>query len=149
MSNGLELPAIDNFFYLTASADAALTALLGVALDPDVNPGVYVDTVPAETTYPYVLATMRATGDTLTSDGTIVLTRADYLIKGVDRAESYEGLRPIAQRLHQLFHQAEGVVADGLVLKCIRQQAIHYPEIHEDVSYRHLGGIYRFWVEGT
>ena len=140
---GLELSAIDEYIYQTLSADGTLTSLLGA---PD---EIHVDTIHDKEVYPYILATMLSTAQTQVVNGYDVLTTADYQVRAVDRAQSYQAVKPIAGRIYQLLHQASGVVSDGLVLKCIRVRQLHFPTIEETISYRHLGGIYRFWVEGT
>src|SRR2546423_4328797 len=118
MSTGLELSAIDEFVYATLTSDVALMAMTGNPAEKE----VHVDTIPLPEYYPYIFAQMLSTADTLTSDGYTVLTRADYNIKAVDRAESYMALKPMAARMYQLLHQAQGVVGDGQVLKCIRMR---------------------------
>lgn len=149
-TQGLEAFAIDTYIYATLAADATLVGMLGSdPLGGGTDPEINVDTIPTTEVYPYVYAQLQSAADTLTVDGTIVLVRADYIIRAVDRAESYQAIAPIAARIFELLHQSSGATPDGQILKCIRQRPIHYPEITEAVSYRHMGGLYRFWVEGT
>jgi hypothetical protein len=147
---GLELLVVDEFIYTRLTQDVGPGGLMTLVGNREgVDPEVYSDTIPGDVLYPYVIFTLQSTADTMTTEGTRVLTQATYMVKGVHRTESYAELGPVASRIDALLHKASGVVLDGRVLHSRRLQAVRYPEVTEAVSYRHLGGSYRFWTEAT
>lgn len=146
--NGLELTTVDEWIYSTLAGDNTLVGYLGDGGSSPGGPGVFMDTIRDDTTYPYVIGNLMISMDTLTSSGDSLIVVADYTIKGVDRAVNYDVLAHMHQRMFQLLHNQSGTTADGRVLKCLRQRQVKYSRINETIQYRHLGGIYRFWVEG-
>jgi hypothetical protein len=149
-AQGLELEVVDEFVYTTLHNDVQLGDLLNAAYqgsnDPSNIEQVYGDTLPPDVVYPYIFYQHSANADTMTTDSVIVMNRSLWIVKVVDRAETYQLAKPIYGRVHALLHRASGTVVDGQVLHCRRESRIHYPEITEAVSYRHLGGVYHFWV---
>lgn len=146
--NGLELDTIDEWVYATLLANTTLVGMLGDKADAPEGPGLFADTIRDNTTYPYVLWKMMSEADSLTSYGDTILVVADYNIQVVDRAETYDAIKPINKLVYTDLHQQSGTATDGVVRKCIRLRQVKYPSINETIQYRHLGGIYRFWVEG-
>lgn len=150
MMQGIEPEIVDEYIYTKLIEDTDLmSALGGQAGVVNGLDQVYSDTVPPDVVYPYLIYQMQSNSDSMTTDSTRVLWIATYLVKGVDRAESYTGLKTIASRIDVRLHKASGVVADGMVLHSARVGVIRYPEITDAVNYRHRGGSYRFWTQAT
>jgi len=155
---GLEPWAADQFIYGILSQDATLMNLLSTAyqshtiepgLVPSENvPEIYSDTVPPDVTYPYVVFQMHTPiGDVEIENNIIVMSVMDYLVRVVDRSQSYSAIAPIYGQIHSLLHKATGTVADGVVFNCYRIRPYKMPEIDDAISYRHMGGIYRVQVQ--
>lgn len=158
MTAGLETYAAEEFIYSTLSNDATLTGMLMAAyqshniepgLVPSANlPEIYSDTVPADVTFPYIAFQMHnPAGDVEVTNNVIVYSVMDYLVRLVDRSQSYSVIAPIYSRVHTLLHKATGTVADGVVFNMYRIRPYRMPELDDLVSYRHLGGIYRMLVQ--
>lgn len=71
-----------------------------------------------------------------------------WQIKAIVQADSFAPAKPIADRIDTLLHGAAGAVADGVILGCVREQPIAYVEVDNGLQYRHLGGLYRVYVQG-
>jgi hypothetical protein len=153
MTQGLESWAADEFIYAKLKNDATLTALIQAVYakygqEVPADPEVYSDTVPSTITFPYVIFQLRTPfPDTTVVEGIRIFTRLDYLVKVVDRAQSYADIAPIYSQVDKLLHLATGTVADGVVYFTQRMQLFRFPEIDDAIQYRHLGGIYRLTVQ--
>ena len=159
MADGLEAWAVDEFIYSALKNDATLGNLMMNAyqshniepgLIPTNLPEIYADTVPPDVTYPYVAFQMQtAVGDVQIVNNAIVMSVVDYLVRVIDRAQSYSAIAPIYSRIHTLLHKATGTVADGVVFNMYRIRPYRMPEVDDEVSYRHMGGIYRVLAQAT
>lgn len=141
MTTGLELIAMDDWIVSTLSSASDVTDIVGTR--------IFSEQMPKDVKFPYVIFNTMATNDALTQDQVTVLVMADYQIKGVDRASSYNTLAPLSAAIYAALHRQGGTVTDGYIHRCSRQRTIKYPEVRENVHYRHLGGMYRLWVEGA
>ena len=142
----MDMVVIDEWIYNQLVHDMALTGLLQ-GFTPSSEGEIYGDTVPVDVKFPYIIYHLQAPGvDRMTLEGDLVLNRSLWTVKVVDRSESYQTIKFVYSRVHQLLHKASGIVADGVVLHSRRVQTIHYPELRESVDYRHLGGIYQIYV---
>lgn len=141
MNQGAELDATSTHIF------TVITASLSTLTPP---PGVFDSTVPDGARYPYVVFNHQANSDSEVSEGVIVVNQSTWLVKGVDRSESYDGLKPVRVLFHAALHRAFGSVGpDGQVLFGRRISSIRFPEVTDNVEYRHLGGLYLFITQGA
>lgn len=93
---------------------------------------------------PYVAWLCQSAIDKTGNAGQIIAADTLYEVKTVAQTGSWDDVRPIAQRVHELLHRpGEVVTTDIGSLSCVRERIIQYPEVDNGVQYRHLGGIYR------
>lgn len=153
MTQGLESYTVDEFIFGRLTGDATLLGLLNAAYAasgqlPVSATEVYSETIPVDITYPYIIFQMRPSmDDTTVVNGIRIFSRIDYLVKVVDRNQSYGLIAPIYSRVDQLLHMTSGTVADGQVYYSQRMRPFRMPEIDDAIQYRHMGGIYRFTVQ--
>lgn len=144
MSIARSLAALERWLYATLTADASLTAITGGQ--------VYFDSVPDTATVPYVYITNSDMRDLKGTGPNIYATRAHYAVRCV--AETPPGglttaLINAAERIHTVLHAGSGSNADGSTIACVREQPFSMTERDPATGrpYRHLGGIYRIWVQ--
>ena len=132
----------DSWLYGVLTGDAALMALA--------TGGVYGHNNPARPTFPYVLFQLQAPGADVMGVGTArVMTPLVYLVRGIAEGGSFGGnLKNIADRIDALLQAQHGAAAGGVVVGCVRERPFALPEVASDGrQFRHLGGIYRIWVQ--
>jgi hypothetical protein len=128
---------VETWLWGTLSGDGTLTGMIGAdniagtlapeALDP-----------------PYVAWLCQSEVDITGNAGQIISADALYEVKTVAQTSSWDDVRPVARRVHELLHRPGEVVTTDLgSLSCVRERIIQYPEVDGGVQYRHLGGIYR------
>lgn len=153
MTQGLETFAADEFIYGQLKNDATLMGLLNAAYSkygqpPVAAPEIYAETIVPDVTYPYIIFQMHtALPDSTVVNGIRIWSRLDYLVKVVDREQSYSTIAPIYSRMDQLLHLTAGTVADGQVYWSQRIRPFRMPEVDDAIQYRHMGGIYRITVQ--
>ena len=133
----------DSWLYAVLSGDAQLVALA--------TGGIYGHSNPNKTpTFPFVLFGLQGAGMDVRGVGPArVMAPMVYLVRGISEGNSFGGnLKSIADRIDALLQAASGSAAGGLVLVCVREQPFVLPETGPDGrQYRHLGGIYRLFVQ--
>ncbi len=124
--------------------DRWLVAVLGAD-----GSAVYADLADEGAPYPFYVFTMLSGGsDTLGVGQARIMARPLYLVKATVQSLTYDAARPAAKRADQLLHGARNVaVPGGLILSCTREAPFKLAENANGVSYRHLGGMYRFEVQ--
>ncbi len=135
-----DLAAADKWLYATLSADATLIPLIAGR--------VYDGIAPSGTTLPYVVFNYQGGYDVRGNGPIRVMVSGVYLVKAVGQGSSFASLWPIVSRIDTLLHAQHGANADGEAWAA-REQPFKYLEIDEGVQYRHLGGLYRVWVQGA
>ena len=136
-SNGLEpVEIIDPWLYATFSGDAEIVSHVktritdGAALGP--------------TATPFITWTMNSSRDIQKSNGDTLWNESLYLIKVVGQGASYKPLVPIAKRMNTLLDMRTNVPGpNGGVLTIRRDRLVRYPELDDNIQYRHLGAIWR------
>lgn len=147
---GLEAAAADQWIFSTLSGDATLVSLLQAAYGGEnpPSPEFYSDAMPPDVIYPYVIWQLQTpVGDLMVTDGITVWSTMDFLVRVIDRGQSYATITPIYGRIHQLLHRASGSVALGVVGECLRLRPLKMPSIDDAIQYRILGGVYRLRVQ--
>ncbi|HPD40012.1 MAG TPA: DUF3168 domain-containing protein [Anaerolineae bacterium] len=125
----------ERWLYTLLSGDATLQGLIGDR--------VYSGEAPTTAAYPLVLIVFQGGHDVLGVGPARIMAQCRYLVKAVGATPSYAALEPIASRIDALLQGASGSVTSGLVLACVREAPVVYPEQQEGKVFRHLGGIYR------
>ena len=125
----------------TLSADATLAALVGSR--------IYSEQAPQERVMPFVVFNLQG-GTDLRAVGTVrVYNNSLYQVKGVTQGRDYATGKSIADRIDVLLHGAAGNTSDGSILGCVREQPLVFAENDGGVEYRHVGGLYRLYVQET
>jgi hypothetical protein len=133
----------DSWLYAVLTGDATLMGLAAGGVHGYNNPN-------RSPLFPYVLFQMQGAGQDVRGVGTArIMAPMVYVVRGISEGNSFGGsLRQIADRIDTLLHAASGTAAGGLVLVCVREQPFALPETAPDGrQYRHLGGIYRLFVQ--
>lgn len=132
---------IDEWLYSTLSADSVITTAVGTRL--------YTDEAPAETAFPYVQWQLQSANDVRTGVGPFtILVNALYLVKVVNRIQSYKAIQTVANRINTILHGAGGTTLSTNIYSCVREEAWRDSEFISGVNYRSLGGIYRIQAKG-
>lgn len=129
--------------YSRLSSDATLGALLsGTA-------AVYEGVAPQEADAPYVIFNPQSPGVDYQTNGGRAYTESVYLVKAVTEGGSSAAAGTIAARIDTLLEAAPLTLsgtASNLYLR--RTAQVDYPEVDSGKKYRHLGGLYRIYVQG-
>lgn len=110
---------------------------------------VYAYRAPGGAEYPLVIYGYQGGHDVRGVGATRIMASLVYQVKAIGRlsAVGFGAIEAIAERLDQLLQGASGSVVDGgLVLSCVREEPIAYPEIDGPYVFSHLGGLYRLQV---
>lgn len=152
-----ELSLVESWAYATLSADATLTALLGV--QPASNgggAGIFSGYAPKSAVFPLVIIRYISpiaggsvgngfgVGDLYVNGNRRVWTRARYMIMAVDERTDYEGLTAIASRLDTLLSITNSIpVTGGNIMQSIRESPYRRP-VYEGANqeFREVGA---FW----
>ena len=133
----------DSWLYAVLSGDATLAGLVAARIYAHNNPN-------RTPVFPYVLFQLQGNGADVRGVGpTRIMAPMVYLVRGIGEGNSFGGnLTTIADRIDTLLQAASGTAAGGVVLSCVREQPFALPEVAGDGrQYRHLGGIYRLFVQ--
>lgn len=140
----MENLALDKRLYLTLSEDAAMQGFVGNRFAPEmVEPG---------TDFPFIVWQDQASRLSEAIGGRqAARSMFSRLIKVVGRGDSFAPLEPIAARIEALIRKSDAAVSLGGVLYYVTgaTRLAVYREIEQDgeVSYRHLGASWRFYIE--
>lgn len=133
----------DSWLFGVLSGDVPLMALA--------TGGVYAHNNPSRTVaFPYVLFQQQAAGADVRGVGPVrIMAPMVYLVRGIAEGNSFGGsLKSIADRIDALLQAQHGTAADGVIVACVRERSFALPETTADGrQYRHLGGVYRIWVQ--
>lgn len=136
-----EIVAAERWLGAVLKNDATLTTLVaGRVIGDVVKPG---------TPYPLVFVTMTAAADNRqTLEGHIIWAELVYIIRYVDRVESYVALEAGATAIEAALHRASGSNVSGTVVGCVYEAPYRLTELDRDgAQLRSLGGQYRLYVQ--
>jgi hypothetical protein len=102
---------------------------------------VHEGAAPEGTTYPLIVFDLYSGSDTMGVGPARILVDSRWMIKAVDRSQSFTNLKTIVDAIDNLLHGATPY-ANG-VLGAVREQPVQFVEEIDGVQYRYLGGIYR------
>lgn len=139
----MESNGIAKWIYATLAADSAISALIGTR--------IYEGPAPQTTAYPFIRYDQQSTLDVRgATEATRIMVNELWLIRAVAETESYQGnLATLADRIDALFQNTNGSATGAVVFNSAREFAMRMPEDEQGISYRHLGGIYRIYAQGT
>lgn len=135
----IEVLRVDQWLYATLTGDATLVGAVGTRC--------YGDVAPQGAAFPYLIFNLMDGTDVMGIGTARIMVNAIYQIKVIGQVPSYALLKPIADRVDAVLQGATGSVVDGVILACTREQPIRYVEIAGETQYRHLGGLYRVFVQ--
>lgn len=134
-----DILAAEQWITSKLSGDATITGVVGNR--------IYTHLAPDNTTFPYILISYQTSKDVVWVGANRVLTSINYVIRAITMAGSFSGIGNTAARINTVLHAASGTVAAGVVLGCVRIAPFVMVDPGEGVQYRHLGGIYKLWVQ--
>lgn len=135
-----EIVTAESWLYNKLHGDGTLLALC--------TGGVFTWPVPAEYTQPYVLYQLQSGVDIRGMGPLRIGVNGLWLVRAVFEQPSFGGnLKTAADRIDTLLHAASGTATGGTVWACVREQPFQLVEPASGRQFRHLGGIYRLWVQ--
>jgi hypothetical protein len=137
-----ETTRVDQFLYTRLTSSAPLTVLVGAR--------VFADRVPQGETFPAVVHQLQGAADVRTATGDArIMVSGLWLVKAIVRSDTFDDAQPIADELDTLLEEASGPAGDdGTVFSSTREAPFRLVEDDEGgPSYRHLGGLYRVFVQ--
>lgn len=136
----IENTLVETWLYGKLSTDATLVAQVGTR--------IYSYVAPTTATTPYVVFSAQSPGFDVMGVGTArVMLNCLYQVKVVVQDASFSTAKTAANRIDVLLHGTMGYPSGGEVLGCVREGPLAYAEITDGIEYRHLGGLYRIWVQ--
>jgi hypothetical protein len=132
----MEAITAERWLYQVLTGDTELTGLVGDR--------VYGSIAPREAAFPYVIYQVQAGADVRGVGPARIMTDLVVVVKVVGRAQTFEGLETIANRIDGLL---QGVRGSGGVLGAVRLQPLSMVEVTDEIQYRHLGGIYQIYAQ--
>lgn len=135
-----ETMAVNAYLRSVLTGDAGITAV--------VSNRVFCDVAPVGTASPLVIYTLLDAEDVNgQGGGNTVLSHLRYSVRCVCEGASYTPLVDVGTRLQAVLHGRHNVVSNGWLIQGIqRERALQYPEIVGNRQYRHLGGVYRVFI---
>ncbi len=135
-----ELAIAEQWLYETLSGDAQLAA---AAVG-----GVWLDTAPSDTPYPYVtFQFIPGSQDLKTANAIRIWANTLWLVKATAKVGAHGALVTIANRIDAVLHLGTGTVGTGRVYWCERESPFSQPITENGVQYRQVGGLYRIRVQ--
>lgn len=124
-----------------------LRATLNTA--PAVSGGrIFPDVAPQGAEPPYTVFQYQGGGDLMESGAARVWSSLLFLVRVIDKTNTIgAALRTAADEIDARLHDKSGTTADGRVVSCVRTEPFQLAEVDQGVQYRHLGGIYRLYVQ--
>jgi len=109
---------------------------------------IYQGVAPPTATSPFITFELIAGTDLVEVGAARVWSNLLYLVKGVAQGSSFAPLVPIADGIDARLNDKTGDLTDARVLGCRREEPHALSEVTDaGVSYRHLGGLFRLYVQ--
>lgn len=134
---GAETTIIDEWLYATLTADAQVAAIVGNR--------VYNTVAPREATFPCIVFQHQASTDVAGVGALRIMVNALYVVRGIVEGRSFH--RSLASAIDAAIHRKDAILSGGEVLSCTREEPFSLAEDVDGAEYRHLGGIYRIYVQ--
>ena len=130
----------DQWLYETLIGDVSLSAIVGTR--------VYSDEAPPNAIFPYLQWNLISAVDIKGQSTFRIMANCLYVVKLVGKSTTYGSLMPASDRMHTLIDGKGGdTVAGDHVYSCSREEPYRLTEYVSGVSYRHLGGVFRIFVQ--
>lgn len=134
----IETTRVDEWLKTTLAASAPLAAL--------VSTRIYGYVAPQGTTGNMVIYNWMGGSDLVAVSGYRALVNGLWQVKAVTQSNSFAQAKAIMDIVDGLIHRQTGSTSDSLILACVRESPVQYPEITNGIQYRHLGGLYRIQI---
>ncbi len=129
--------------YGKLAGDNTLIGLLGAAVS-GFSQSIYYEGAPEHAQFPYVVFTKQTGTPTYAlKNGGPIFDSELWLIKGVDRSRTADGVDAISSRLADLLNDASLSISGRSLMYLRRDSDIDYLEVHDGVLYRHSGCVFR------
>jgi hypothetical protein len=138
-----EITVGKKWIYNTLTAIPAVTSLLTQAGEICIYPD-YARKIPA-----IVYATYSLKDDSLAIGGNRIKANIEFTIKAITKAENVETASELASLIDRAFKKASGSVPEGIVISCLRRIPLDFIEKNPEVTYQHMGGVYRMEIQLT
>lgn len=131
--------------YGKLAGDTTLTALLGTPAT-GYSQSIYYQRAPANAGYPYVIFNKQSSVPRYALK-TRAFDNDVWLIKGVDRRDTADGVDSISTRLDDLLTDATLSISGKTHDYLRRESDVDYAETVDGVTYRHSGSLFRLIYE--
>lgn len=129
----------ERWLYTTLAADAALGSV--------VSTRIYSSVAPQSSTLPCVVFQQQAARDVMGSGPYRYHSTMLYTVRVIDEAGGWGTVEASADRIDAVLHAASGTATGGTIVACVREQPFSMVESIDGRTFRHLGGIYRLWLQ--
>lgn len=133
--------AVRRSLYGKLAGDTTLNALLGTP-PSGWSKSIFYETAPQSAPFPYVIFNKQSGTPSYAMSGS-PMENDIYLVKGVDRSDSADGVENISDRLHALLTDSSLTISGRTHLYLRRESDVDYSEVVDGVTYRHSGSLYR------
>lgn len=126
------------------SNEAAIVAIVGARIGSA--------PLPRETPYPILTYQylQRGRDSFRVVNGLVLLHDLLFLVKGVGEGFETADLETLSVETFNVLHKASGLVppsGDSLVISCLHERSIRYPETTQSRQFQHLGAEYRIAIQ--
>lgn len=128
------------------------TLLANVTVTGHVGTRVRLDQGNDDDLYPFIVYQLQSGLDLRVVGPDRVWVDTLYVVKAVAQCDDFGTLAPVAAALDDaLTSTTGGTVADpsGQVFCCVREEPFRLTEVSNGQQFRHLGGIYRLYAQGS
>lgn len=129
----------ERWLYSALAADSALGSAVATR--------IYSDIAPQSSALPCVVFQRQAGHDVRGTGPVRIMSSMLYTIRVIDETGSFTTIEAPADRIDAVLHASSGTVAGGTVVACTRESPFSMVESNDGRTFRHLGGIYRLYVQ--
>ena len=158
----IEAFSVDTWIYQTLSGDAELQQLSATAWaalqTPAVTPApsmrtdnwIWKDLASQGTMAPWLTFAQHSSRDIMGAFGQRIAAEPLYLVRLTAPGAGYAVLQAVANRVDDLLTQPgiNATVGTTVVQGVVREQTWELSEVLDNVQFKHVGGLYRFFVSG-
>lgn len=158
----IEAFSVDTWLYETLSTDAQLTELAAVAWaalqTPAVVPApaarpdnwIWKDLAVQGTAAPWLTYAQHSAKDIIGAFGQRIACQPLYLVRITAPSSGYAVIQAMANRVDTLLTApgVNAIVGSTIVQGVVREQPWQLTEVMDNVQFKHVGGLYRFFVSG-
>jgi len=139
---GIEQQVAGDWLYDTLSGDSIIAA--------EAVGGVWDGPATSTTPYPILRFDLQSALTVRGNSFFEIMQNMIWLVRMVGAGGSYVPLEPGAQQIQSLLHGVSAVpVTDGIIESSAREQTFRQSRVDGGREFRHLGGLYRIYVQGS